>query len=174
MAEKRLSGQQSRRRRGPTPKSRGLWVYLAEDEREFVEQARLILAGTANARKPNSATLPTAPNSAVTTWSIAHLPEIGGTPQLPPGAVQGRHDLVGDEAHQLIQVIRSRGVSIFRSDAKMEPAFCLFSQYSRSQLHFCGNIFAQPLKVFGASLEPAPRCPRQWRKSACLSSPSQP
>ncbi|HXB22225.1 MAG TPA: hypothetical protein VNV88_12625 [Candidatus Solibacter sp.] len=49
MAEKHLSGQQSRRRRGPTPKSKGLWVYLAEDERELVEQARLILTGTPSA-----------------------------------------------------------------------------------------------------------------------------
>jgi len=49
MADKPLTGQQSRRRRGATPKSRGLWVYLAEDEREFVEQARLILPGTPSA-----------------------------------------------------------------------------------------------------------------------------
>jgi len=49
MAEKRLTGQQSRRRRGPTPKSKGLWVYLAEDERELVEQGRLILTGTPSA-----------------------------------------------------------------------------------------------------------------------------
>ncbi|HEV3036396.1 MAG TPA: hypothetical protein VHA33_01165 [Candidatus Angelobacter sp.] len=50
MADKQpLTGQQSRRRRGATPKSRGLWVYLAEDEREFVEQARLILPGTPSA-----------------------------------------------------------------------------------------------------------------------------
>jgi hypothetical protein len=46
---KSLTGQQSRRRRGPTPKSRGLWVYLSEDERELVEQARLLLPGTPSA-----------------------------------------------------------------------------------------------------------------------------
>ena len=49
MPEKRLSGQQSRRRRGKTPKSKGLWVYLSEDERELVEEARLTLAGTPSA-----------------------------------------------------------------------------------------------------------------------------
>ena len=49
MATKRLSGQQSRRRRGPTPKSKGLWVYLSEDERELMEQARLVLPGTPSA-----------------------------------------------------------------------------------------------------------------------------
>jgi len=46
---KHLTGQQSRRRRGPTPKSKGLWVYLSEDERELVEQARLLLPGTPSA-----------------------------------------------------------------------------------------------------------------------------
>jgi len=45
----RLTGQQSRRRRGKTPKSKGLWVYLSEDERELVEDARLILPGTPSA-----------------------------------------------------------------------------------------------------------------------------
>jgi len=49
MATKRLSGQQSRRRRGPNPKSKGLWVYLSEDERELVEEARLLLPGTPSA-----------------------------------------------------------------------------------------------------------------------------
>ncbi|HLJ90441.1 MAG TPA: hypothetical protein VKZ53_26775 [Candidatus Angelobacter sp.] len=47
--QKPLTGQQSRRRRGPTPKSKGLWVYLSEDERGTVEQARLVLPGTPSA-----------------------------------------------------------------------------------------------------------------------------
>lgn len=44
-----LTGQQSRRRRGPTPKSKGLWVYLSGDERELVERSRLVLPGTPSA-----------------------------------------------------------------------------------------------------------------------------
>jgi len=49
MTDKPLTGQQSRRRRGPTPKSKGLWVYLSEEERDLVEQSRLALPGTPSA-----------------------------------------------------------------------------------------------------------------------------